>query len=190
MDRLVPALPLPPGLAALQIRPLGLRQRPRARPREGPELQTAQVNPQHRLRVLQCHERRDRGPEISSVRAVALVPESAHEPVPQPRRVSARDSRSGGPFRKSVAGQRGDDQVERRPGDAVGVRVSEKRHQGEQLHERAGPAVREDERRRPIAGRPGVDEMDADTIQLGAKVVEPAQPALFRTPVELVGPVP
>jgi MFS transporter, PHS family, inorganic phosphate transporter len=92
--------------------------------------------------------------------------------------------------REPVPGQRGDHQVEGvRRGRAVRGGVGERADDLQLLDDRAGPAVRDDQRQR--AGVPGadVDEVDVQPVDLGDEVRQLAEPGLARAPVVAGGPV-
>jgi hypothetical protein len=120
---------------------------------------------------------------------IVLVAELAHQPVPQPGDVAVVHTRPSGPLGEAVARQRRDDDVEGGTVDAVGLRVGQQRHQRQQLHEGAGPAVAQDQRQPVPIPRPLVDEVDAHAVQVGLEVVEGVEVAFLSAPVELVGPV-
>src|SRR5262249_24289519 len=77
---------------------------------------------------------------------------------------------------------------------AEALRVREALDRVEELHERRGPAVREDERAWMRARTALVDEVDAVLLAVlashrGGEVAEAVEPAVLRAPVEAVSPV-
>ncbi len=92
--------------------------------------------------------------------------------------------------REPVAGHRRHDDVERvRRIAAVGGRVGERPDHVEHLDDRAGPAVRDDQRQRVLVRRAHVDEVDVEAVDLGDELRERVQPRLETSHVVLVGPV-
>jgi hypothetical protein len=70
----------------------------------------------------------------------------------------------------------------------VGPGIGEERDQREHLHERARPAVGDEERHRRRAPPSHVDQVDADALHLGAELRKRVHRPLLRAPVE--GPAP
>ena len=68
-------------------------------------------------------------------------------------------------------------------------RVGQERHEGEELDERARPAVRQDER--DAVAVPGmlVNEVDARAVHVGAEMRVAVELVLPGAPIELLGPV-
>ena len=147
------------------------------------------MDAEHGRRVVQRHERRDGGSEVAAVRAVSLISQAAHQPVPQPRGVTACHPGPGWPVRESVARQRGDHHVETGPVDAMRGRVRQPRHERQELGEATRPAIGQDQRDPVAAAGPFVHEVHPDTIDPGPEVTEPVQPAFLCAPVEAVRPV-
>jgi hypothetical protein len=86
------------------------------------------MNAQHRVRIVERHERRDSSPEVTALCAVPAVSQALHEAMPEVGRVPARHS---GPVRalgESVARQRRDDYVITGASYAMRGRVGQKRH--------------------------------------------------------------
>src|SRR5579884_2395449 len=73
--------------------------------------------------------------------------------------------------------------------DAVRARVGQRTDDVEELDDRAGPAVRDDERERVRLGRPHVEEVDALAVDLRDELVERVEPRLLLAPVVPVPPV-
>ncbi len=71
----------------------------------------------------------------------------------------------------AVAGHRRHDHVERvRRVAAVDRRVAEGADHVQHLDDRAGPAVRDDQRQRVLVRRPDVDEVDVEAVDLGEEL--------------------
>ena len=177
LDGAVAPLGLVPTGDVVEVRPLGRRERCRAGPQVRTHLGCAQVDAHHARRLRQRHVRRHSGAEVAAVRAVALVPQPLHEPVPQPRDVDPVHSDLRRTRREGVARQRWHDEVE-----VVRKTVDEREHLGEG----AGPPVREDQGR---LARALVHEVHRDPVDLGHEVVVLVEPALLPAPVEPVCPV-
>jgi hypothetical protein len=87
--------------------------------------------------------------------------------------------------------QRWDDQVERvRGGPAVCLRVGERLDDLQLLDDRAGPAVRDDQRQRVLVPGADVNEMDVEPVDLGYEVRQVVQLRLAFAPVVVGRPVP
>jgi hypothetical protein len=77
----------------------------------------------------------------------------------------------GGLAGEAVAGQRRQHQVEGVLGtSAVRGRVGERADDLEQFDDRAGPAVRDDQRQRVLVRRLDVDEVDVHPVDLGREL--------------------
>ena len=74
-------------------------------------------------------------------------------------------------------------------GAAVRGRVGQRADGLEQLDDRAGPAVRHDQRQRVVMPRPDVDEVDLDPVDLGRELRKRVQSRLALAPVVLGRPV-
>jgi hypothetical protein len=72
---------------------------------------------------------------------------------------------------------------------AVGDRVRESPDDLDELDDRAGPAVCDDERQCLGMRRANVEEMDAEPVDHSAELRQGVQPGLGSAPVVLVGPV-
>src|SRR5437016_3835971 len=147
------------------------------------------MNADHRLRIVECHERRDAGSEVPTARGIAVVTKALHQAVPETGDVAVVDSCARRPLGEGVARERGKNEVERRPVDAMGLRVSQKGNHRKQFEKRARPTVGQDERYAAARSSALVDEVNANTVEFGSEVMETVQRALLRTPVEVVGPV-
>ena len=74
-------------------------------------------------------------------------------------------------------------------GAAVRGRVGQGTHGLEELDDRAGPAMRHDQRQRVLMPGPDVDEVDLHAIDLGLELRQRVQSRLAPAPVVLGGPV-
>jgi hypothetical protein len=68
-------------------------------------------------------------------------------------------------------------------------RICERADHVEQFDDRAGPAVRHDQRQCVLALRPDVDEVDVDSVDLGYELRQGVEPRLDLAPVIVAGPV-
>ena len=92
--------------------------------------------------------------------------------------------------REAVAGQRRQHEVERVLAlAAVRGRVGERADGLEQLDDRAGPAVRHDQRQRVLVRRADVNEVDVHTVDRGRELRQRVQSRLARAPVVIARPV-
>ena len=73
---------------------------------------------------------------------------------------------------------------------AVGGRVGQGADGLEQLHDRAGPPVRHDQRQRIFVPRLHVDEVDPDAVDVRGELRQRVQPLLAAPPVVVRRPVP
>src|SRR4029453_17993467 len=91
---------------------------------------------------------------------------------------------------EAVAGHGGDDQVEGVGRvAAVGGGVGERADDVQELHDRAGPAVGEEQRQGVGFGGADVEEVDVLPVDGGDELGEPVEPGLLLAPVVAVGPV-
>ena len=72
---------------------------------------------------------------------------------------------------------------------AAGPPVGERLEHVEELHDRAGPPVGQQQRQRALVGRAGVDEVEALAVDLGRQVREGVEPCLLGPPVVRRAPV-
>ena len=71
----------------------------------------------------------------------------------------------------------------------MGVWIRQEWHEWKQLDERAGPAMRQDQRNAvPVSGAL-MDEVNVDAVELGAKLIDRVQLALLCAPIKPVGPI-
>ena len=104
---------------------------------------------------------RDPRAEVAALRAVALVAEPAHQLGPGLGDAVEAPARSRGPVRRSRSrAARGDDVEGVGRIAAVGAGIGQRADDVEELDDRAGPAVGEDQRHRVGFGRTDVQEVD------------------------------
>ena len=117
-------------------------------------------------------------PDVPSLGDVVGIAEAAHQLRPGLRDATRVPPDLGRRVREPVAGQRRRHEVERVLGaSAVRGRVRERADDLEQLDDRAGPPVGDDQRQRVLVGRPDVDEVDADPVDLRGELGEGVEPA-------------
>src|SRR5215216_7079466 len=124
--------------------------------------------------------RRDHRPRVVADRAEALVAQATHELDPGLCDPDVVPTALGGRPREAVAGERRDHQVE-----VNGERLD----RPEVLDDRAGPAVREDERQRVLVRRADVEEVDPLAVDLRQKLWPAIELGLPRAPVVAGPPV-
>ena len=139
---------------------------------------------------LAAHGVGDGGPLVTALGDVAGVAELAHQLRPRLRDaadVPADLGRLGG---EAVPGDGRQHEIERVLGpSAVRGRVGQRPDGLEQLDDRAGPAVRHDQRQRIRVRRLHVDEVHVLTVDLGLELRQRVQPRLASAPVVLGRPV-
>ena len=107
------------------------------------------------LRCLAAHRVGDGGAHVAALGDVPGVAEAAHQLRPGPRDAAGVPAELGRLAGEAVAGQGRQHEVERVLGaSAVRGRVGERADGLEQLDDRAGPAVRHDQRQRVLVPRP------------------------------------
>ena len=132
----------------------------------------------------------DVGAHVSPLGDVARVPEAVHQLGPRRRDANDIPAELGRLAGEAVAGQGRQHQVERvLGGAAVRGRVGERADDPEQLDDRAGPAVRHDQRQRVRVRRLHVDEMDVHPVDPGHELRQRVQFRLAPAPVVLGRPV-
>lgn len=113
-----------------------------------------------------------------------------HELDPGPRGAGGLPPRSRERCREPETGEGRDDQVERIGRfAAVGTGIAQRTDQVDELGDRDGVAVGDDQRQRVGLRRPHVQEVDRLTVDRRHELREPVEPALLLAPVELVAPV-
>ena len=127
---------------------------------------------------------------IAALRDVPVVSEALHQHDPRPRdarRIPAGFGRLAG---KAVARHRRDHHVERiRCGSAVRSGIGERVDDLQQLDDRTGPAVRDDDRQRTLMLGFHMDEVDVEAVDLGDEVRQRLQTRLALAPIVLRSPV-
>ena len=142
------------------------------------------------LGCLAAHRVRDGGAHVAALGDVARVAEAVHQLRPRACDAAGLPAELGRLAREAVAGQGRQHQVECvLGGAAVSGRVGQRADGLEQLDDRAGPAMRHDQRQRVLVPRPDVDEVDLDPVDLGRELRQRVQPRLARAPVVLGRPV-
>jgi hypothetical protein len=71
----------------------------------------------------------------------------------------------------------------------VSAGISERLDDVEELHDRAGPAVRDDQRQRPRLGGAQVQEVDVGAVDRRGELRNPVKPSLVLAPVVVGVPV-
>jgi len=152
--------------------------------------QEVQVDAEQPGGCLAAHRVGDGGALVAPLGHVPGVPEAVHQLRPgagDAAGVPAVFGRVGG---EAVAGQRRHHQVERVLGGAAVLgRVGERPDDPEHLDDRAGPAVRDDQRQRVLVPGPDVDEVDVQPVDLGHELRQRVQLRLAPAPVVVGGPV-
>ena len=123
------------------------------------------------LRVDPAEVRCDERSEVAALRAVALVPQPAHQLGERPGDPVAVPTRLTGRPGEPEARQRRDNQVKGVCRVApVRLRVAKRPDHVEELDHRAGPAVAEDQREGVRLGRADVQEVDVLAVDLGGEL--------------------
>ena len=127
---------------------------------------------------------------VAALRAVAVVAEPLHQLADDRGHLLRAVAAAGGLVGEAVAGNRRRHHVERigRVPAVVG-RIGQQRDDLVELHDRAGPAVRNHQRQGVLVGRSLVDEVDVQPVDVGLEVVEAVQQPFLVPPTELVAPV-
>ncbi len=142
------------------------------------------------LGCLAAHRVGDGGAHVAALGDVARVAEAVHQLRPRVRDAAVLPAELGRLAREAVAGQGRQHQVECvLGGAAVRGRVGQRADGLQQLDDRAGPAVRHDQRQRILVPRPDVDEVDLDPVDLGRELRQRVQSRLAPAPVVLGRPV-
>jgi hypothetical protein len=139
---------------------------------------------------LPSHQVRDEGAHVAALGDVARVVEAVHQLRPRACDAAGLPAELGRLARKAVAGQGRQHQVEGvLGGAAVSGRVGQRADGVEELDDRAGPAMRHDQRHRVLMPRPDVDEVDLDPVDLGRELRQRVQSRLALAPVVVGRPV-
>ena len=148
------------------------------------------MDAQQPLRCLAAHCVGDGGAHVATLGDVAGIAEAAHQLRPRRRDAADVPAELRRLCREAVAGQGRQHQVERVLGaTAVRGRVRERADDLQQLDDRAGPAVRHDQRHRVLVPRLHVDEVDVHPVDLGRELRQRVQSRLARAPVVIGRPV-
>jgi hypothetical protein len=124
------------------------------------------------------------------VGAVAVVAEPAHQGVVRLRGARRRPATVDEGGAEPEARKRRDDDREGVLGlAAVRDRIGERPDHVEEVDDRPGVAVQQEQRRRILLGRRHVDEVHGLPVDLGEVLREGVDPLLHRSPVELALPV-
>ncbi len=127
---------------------------------------------------------------VAALRDVSRVAEASHQDDPGVGDVDRAPAGGRRLPRVPVAGHRRDHHVEGVLGAAaVGGRVGQRADDVEHLDDRAGPAVRDDQRQRVRVRRLGLDEVDVEAVDLGQELRERVQPRRQPSEVVVIGPV-
>jgi hypothetical protein len=149
------------------------------------------VDAEQPLRCLASHRVGDGGAHVAALGDVVGVAEAVHQLRPRHRDAAGVPAQLRRLAGEAVAGQGRQDEVERVLGfSAVRGRVGERADGLEQLDDRAGPAVRHDQRQRVLVRRLHVDEVDLDPVDLGPELRERVELRFGLAPVVVGGPVP
>ena len=139
---------------------------------------------------LAAHQVRDEGAHVAALGDVAGVAEAVHQLRPRACGAAGVPAELGRLGREAVAGQGRQHEVEGVLGVAtVRRRVGQRADRLEQLDDRAGPAVRHDQRQRVLVLGLDVDEVDVHPVDLGRELRQRVEPCLGLAPVVVGRPV-
>jgi len=154
------------------------------------EGEQVQVNAGQPLWCLVCHRVGDGGALVAALGHVTVIAEAAHQLRPGVRDAAGVPADLGRLAGEAVAGDGRQHQVERVLGrSTVRGRVRQRADDPEHLDDRAGPAVRHDQRQRALVSRPHVDEVDVHSVDLGRELRQRVQFRLAPAPVMVGRPV-
>jgi len=123
-----------------------------------------------RLPLLRHPARHSRAP-IAALCDVAAVSEARHQRGPGVRDARKAPSHFGRLVRKTKPGQGGDNNVKGFIGlAAMGGRVCQRSNDLQELDDRARPSMRQNDRQGILVLRSDVNEVDAETVNLRAKL--------------------
>ena len=129
-------------------------------------------------------------PPQSPPGAVLRVAEARHQSRDGFRHPLRTVAGRAGLVREAEAGERQGDHVERILGAAaVFHRIGQRSDHLRELDDRAGPAVRQDQRQGAEFLRTLVDEVNVETVDVRLELIELIEPPLLRPPVERGAPV-
>ena len=148
------------------------------------------VDAEQSCRRLARHRAGDGGAPVATLGDVAGVAEALHQLRPgagDALRIPARASRLA---REAVTGHRRNYQVESvRCARAVRGGISQWIDDLQLLDDRAGPAVRDDERQRIFMFRTNMNEMNVEPVDLGDELRQGVEPRLRLSPIVAGAPV-
>ena len=140
---------------------------------------------------LATHRVGDAGAHVAALGDVPGVAEAAHQLGPRAPDASEVPPGLGRLGREAVAGHGRQHEVERVLGaSAVRGRIGERADGVDHLDDRAGPAVRHDQRQRVRVRGLHVDEVDVHAVDLGLELRQRVQLRLAPAPVVVAHPVP
>jgi hypothetical protein len=152
--------------------------------------QGVEVHADDPVRGRAAHERGDEGAYVPALHAVAAVAEPVHQLGQRGGGAAIRPAGLGQRSGEAVAGQRRDDQMEGVGWvAAAGGRVGERADQVGEFHDRAGPAVQQQQRRGLRLGGADVQEVQLRAVDGGTELGVGVEGGLVRPPVVLRGPV-
>src|SRR3712207_2184414 len=137
-----------------------------------------------------AHRVANSGAHVAALGDVPGISEAPHQFCPGLPEAADVPAELGWLCREAVAGQGRQHEVEGVLGTpAVSGRVGQRADGLEQLDDRAGPAVRHDQRQRVLVRRPDVDEVDVHPVDLGDELRERVQPLLDPSEVVVRHPI-
>ena len=149
------------------------------------------VDSEQSRRRVSPHRFGDDRPPITALGDIARIPQPVHQLRPGSRDAVGVPPRRGRLRREAETGHRRKHQIERILGaPAMRRRVRERTDGLQQFDDRAGPAVRHDQRQRVGVGRANVDEVDVETIEARHELRQAVQLRLEPPPVIFGAPVP
>jgi hypothetical protein len=155
-----------------------------------PQRQEVQMDADEVRRAMRAQPRGDERAPVAALRGVTVVAQAEHERVEHRSDVRQRAAALIGREGKRVARQRRCHDRER-VGRIAAVRggIGEQRDQLHELEHGAGPAVREQQRRRLRAAAFDMDVVDVDALDPRLELRQRVERALRRAPVVVVTPV-
>ena len=145
----------------------------------------------HELRGrLDRHGVRDLSAHVAALRDVSRVPQALHQHDPGARDARVIPAGRRRLAREPITGDRRDHDVEGvLRAAAEGRGVGERADELDLLEDRAGPAVRDDDRQRALVLRTHVDEVDVEPVDLGDELRQGVELRLALAPVVVRRPV-
>jgi hypothetical protein len=130
------------------------------------------------------------GAPVTALRVVALVAQTRHERAPRAADALQGPARRGRLAGKAEARQRRADEMEGVARlSAVGRGIGQRTHDFQELDDRAGPAMRHDQRHRLWVRRAHMHELDVQPIQCGDEVRIRVELCFTTPPVVALAPV-